>query len=468
MAISFHSVQTRLLAAFAAVIVITLATSAAGLFAFSSSRNALDAIVEETAPRAAAAQRLEAASGALTGELAAFSRSRDTIDQQVSASRLDTLMGEARAAIDSLRQAGLNAANADALTEALNGVGSAVNEASGPVSAKLEAVSARESAMRGVLRQRAAVSEMLEAALDETSDEGVIETLLRSSMAVNLVAARFAELSTADSAGEVSEIQDEYYYAADDLSINMAILGDVATQELRDAIDTLLAYAEGDQGMFNLRLTELEMIDETEMLVEDARIMDAALAEIVTQTRDSALADQAEASQGGLNAMAFGSTLMWVFAVLSVAVGGAVGYFYVSRNLLTRLTRIARAMKDLAKGDLGQEIEDNDKDEIGEMAKAVAVFRQNAIERQRLEQESEAERLAREARAKRIEELVAQFDDVSRRALDAVGNAAEEMESAATALDHSSRSAGETTARVNASGGRAAENVDTVAAAPRR
>ncbi|MAB69455.1 MAG: chemotaxis protein, partial [Oceanicaulis sp.] len=282
MAISFHSVQTRLLAAFAAVIVITLATSAAGLFAFSSSRNALDAIVEETAPRAAAAQRLEAASGALTGELAAFSRSRDTIDQQVSASRLDTLMGEARAAIDSLRQAGLNAANADALTEALNGVGSAVNEASGPVSAKLEAVSARESAMRGVLRQRAAVSEMLEAALDETSDEGVIETLLRSSMAVNLVAARFAELSTADSAGEVSEIQDEYYYAADDLSINMAILGDVATQELRDAIDTLLAYAEGDQGMFNLRLTELEMIDETEMLVEDARIMDAALAEIVT------------------------------------------------------------------------------------------------------------------------------------------------------------------------------------------
>ena len=465
MAISFHSVQTRLLAAFAAVIVITLATSAAGLFAFSSSKNALDAIVEETAPRAAAAQRLEAASGALTGELAAFSRSRDTIDQQVSASRLDALMGEASASIEALRQAGLSAANADALSEALNGVGSAVSEASGPVSAKLEASAARERAMRDVLRQRAEVAQMLEAALDETSDEGVIETLLRSSMAVNLVAARFAELSTADSPGEVAEIQDEYYYAADDLSINMAILGDVATPELRDAVDALLAYAEGDQGMFSLRETELAMIDETEMLVEDARIMDAALAEIVTQTRESALADQAEASQGGLNAMAFGSALMWVFAFLSVAVGGAVGYFYVSRNLLDRLTRIARAMKDLAQGNLGQEIEDNDKDEIGEMAKAVAVFRQNAIERQRLEEESEAERLAREARAKRIEELVAQFDDVSRRALDAVGNAAEEMESAATALDHSSRSAGETTARVNASGGRAAENVDTVAAA---
>ncbi|WP_421859923.1 methyl-accepting chemotaxis protein [Oceanicaulis sp.] len=465
MAISIHSVQTRLLAAFAAVIVITLATSAAGLFAFSSSKNALDAIVEESAPRAAAAQRLEAASSALTGELAAFSRSRDTIDQQVSASRLDALTQDASAAIDSLRQAGLSTENANALSEALDSVKASVEAASGPVGAKLEASAARERAMRDVLRQRAAVSEMLEGALDETSDEGVIETLLRSSMSVNLAAARFAELSTASSPGEVASIQDDFYIAADDLSINMAILGDVATAELRSAVDTLLAYAEGPQGMFSLRETELEMIDETEMLVEDARIMDAALAELVTATREGALNEQDAASNAGLNAMAFGSALMWVFAILSVAVGGAVGYFYVSRNLLDRLTRIARAMATLAKGDLGQEIEDNDKDEIGQMAKAVAVFRQNAVERQRLEQESEAERIAREARAKKIEELVAQFDDVSRRALDAVGTAAEEMESAATALDHSSRSAGETTARVNSSGSRAAENVDTVAAA---
>ncbi|WP_430430548.1 methyl-accepting chemotaxis protein [Oceanicaulis sp.] len=465
MAISIHSVQTRLLAAFAAVIVITLATSAAGLFAFSSSKNALDAIVEESAPRAAAAQRLEAASGALTGELAAFSRSRDTIDQQVSASRLDALTQEASAAIDALRQAGLSTENANALSEALNSVKASVEAASGPVSAKLESIAARERAMRDVLRQRAAVSEMLESALDETSDEGVIETLLRSSMSVNLAAARFAELSTASSASEVSNIQDDFYIAADDLSINMAILGDVATAELRSAVDTLLAYAEGPQGMFSLRETELEMIDETEMLVEDARIMDAALAELVTATREGALNEQDAASNAGLNAMAFGSALMWVFAILSVAVGGAVGYFYVSRNLLDRLTRIARAMATLAKGDLGNEIKDDSQDEIGQMAKAVAVFRQNAVERQRLEQESEAERIAREARAKKIEELVAQFDDVSRRALDAVGTAAEEMESAATALDHSSRSAGETTARVNSSGSRAAENVDTVAAA---
>jgi len=465
MTISIHSVQTRLLAAFAAVIVITLATSAAGLFAFSSSRHALDVIVEETAPRAAAAQHLEAASGALTGELAAFSRSQDSIDQQVSASRLDALMQEAANAIEDLRGAGLSEANIAQLTTALEGVGAAVSAASGPVGQKLDSMAARDRAMRNVLRQRAEVSSLLEAALDETTDEGVIETLLRSSMAVNLAATRFAELSTADSASAVDAIQDEFEFAADDLSINMAILGDVATSEIQSSVNTLLGYAEGSNGMFNLRRTELTMIARAEELVEEARIMDVALTEAVQQAKTSAMADQAAASEGGLNAMSFGSALMWVFAVMSVVVGGAVGYFYVSRNLLDRLTRIARAMGSLAQGDLGQEIKDDSPDEIGDMAKAVAVFRNNAIDRQRLEEESAAERLARENRARAIEDLVQKFDDVSARALTAVSNAAEEMESAASALDHSSRSAGETTARVNASGSRAAENVDTVAAA---
>jgi len=465
MAISIHSVQTRLLAAFAAVIVITLLTSAAGLFAFSSARTALDAIVEETAPRTAAAQHLEAASGALTGELAAFSRSRDSIDQQVSASRLNAQMQDAGAAIEELQQAGLGQVQVNELSEALEGLAAAVTAASGPVGAKLDAAETRDQAMRNMLQTRSEVSSVLEGALDETSDEGVIETLLRSQMAVNLIAARYAELSMADRASAIDAIREEFDFAADDLSINMAILGEVATDEIRNSVDGLLAYADGAQGMFALRRTELTMVERADELVEEARIMDAALAELVTRTREAALSDQAQASQGGMNAMAFGSTLMWVFAVLSLGVGGAVGYFYVSRNLLDRLTRIASAMRSLAEGDLGQEVRDNSPDEIGQMAKAVAVFRNNAIERQRLEQESESERLAREARAKRIEELVQQFDNVSKRALDAVGDAAEEMESAASALDHSSRSAGETTARVNASGSRAAENVDTVAAA---
>jgi len=465
MAISIHSVQTRLIAAFAGVVLITLAANAAGVVSFAGARGALTEVVEQTAPRANAAQRLEAASGALTGELAAFSRSRDAIDRTVSGSRIDALMQEARDAIGALAQAGLAASEAAELSEALELLQAAVSDASGPVGVKLESQAAREQAMRQVLRDRAEASEALEAALDVTTDEGVAETLLRTAMAVNLAAARYAELAAAASPGDVEAVRDGFEIASDDLMINLAILGEAVDDDVRRPAEALIDHAEGASGLFSLRLRELAAIEEADALVEEARIMDAALAELVHATRDAALEGQDAASRRGLGAIAFGSALMWVFALLSVSVGAAVGWFYVSRNLLARLTRISRVMTDLAGGDIGQEIRDEGRDEIGGMAKAVAVFRNNAIERRKLAEEREQEQAAREARTRAIEELIASFESVSQRALGAVTDAAQEMESAAHALDQSSRTAGETTARVNTAGARAAENVDTVAAA---
>jgi methyl-accepting chemotaxis protein len=465
MTLSIHSVQTRLIAAFAAVILLSLVGIAAGIFAFSSARGALDQVVEESAPRAAAAQHLEAASGAITGELAALARSGNSIDKQVSASRLSALLADAGTAIEDLRAAGLGASQADELTAALNDVAASVEAASGPVTAKLDAQEDREAGMRDVLRARAEASAALEAALDETTDEGAVESLLRANMALNLAVARVAELSTASNAGDVDAVRGEFEYAVDELSINLAILGAVVTDAISNPVDDLIARSEGAGDVFALRERELTMTDRAETLVEEARIADAVLVELVEETRDAALAEQQAASSAGVSAISFGQTIMGVFAIAAIIVGAAITWLYIGRSLLARLTHISTAMETLAGGEIGEALAADGKDEIAGMARSVNVFRDNAIERQRLEAERGEDQAAREARSRAIEELITRFEDVSSRALGAVGDAAREMESAATALDQSSRSASQTTAQVNASSGRAAENVDTVAAA---
>jgi methyl-accepting chemotaxis protein len=465
MTISIHSVQTRLIAAFAAVILLSLAGIAAGVFAFSSARGALDQVVDETAPRAAAAQRLDAASGALTGELAALARAQDSIDQQVSSSRLGALLEDAGAAIEDLRASGLPAGRTEALTAALNDLAAAVDAASGPVTAKLEARADRDANMSAVLRARSEASAALEATLDETTDEGAVESLLRANMALNLAVARFAEVSAAQEISEVEAARDEFEYAADELSINLAILGAIVTDDIRAPVGRMLSYAEGATDLFALRERELVMAERAATLVEEARFADAALSELVEATRDSALADQSSASDAGLSAISFGQSVMIVFAVLAIIVGAAITWLYIGRSLLARLTHISNTMETLAAGEIGEALVADGKDEIAGMARSVNVFRENAIERQRLEAERSEDQAAREARARAIEELIMRFEEVSSRALGAVGEAAREMESAATALDQSSRSASQTTAQVNASSGRAAENVDTVAAA---
>ncbi|MCP2669450.1 methyl-accepting chemotaxis protein [Maricaulaceae bacterium EIL42A08] len=465
MTFSIHSVQTRLIAAFASVILLALVGITAGIFAFSGARGALDQVVEESAPRAAAAQRLEAASGAITGELAALARSGNSIDQQVSASRLSTLLEEAAAAVTGLREAGVAASRVDALTTALNELSAAVEAASGPVTEKLNAREARDAAMRDVFQSRIEASAALEATLDETEDEVAIESLLRANMALNLAVARIAELSAAASAGDVADIRDEFQFAADDLDINLMLLGDIVTDEIRTPVNALLARSEGSGDVFALRQRELAMAEEATMMVEEARFADAALSELVETTRDEALAEQEEASNAGVSAIGFGQSIMIVFAIAAVVAGAAITWLYISRSLLARLTHISTAMEILAGGEIGDALETDGKDEITGMARSVNVFRDNAIERQRLEAERSEGEAARAARTRAIEELIANFEDVSKRALGAVSDAAAEMESAATALDQSSRSASQTTAQVNASSGRAAENVDTVAAA---
>ncbi|MFF2319610.1 methyl-accepting chemotaxis protein [Agrobacterium sp. NPDC058088] len=100
------------------------------------------------------------------------------------------------------------------------------------------------------------------------------------------------------------------------------------------------------------------------------------------------------------------STILTSLVVVGAAfaVGIILALFVASRGITTPIARLRERMVSLASGDTAAEIDGMDrKDEVGQMAVAVQVFRESAIERIRLEQETEAnrsmsekERIARE------------------------------------------------------------------------
>lgn len=465
MKISIHSVQTRLLAAFALVTVTTLAAAGAGLFAFSSARSALTEVVEEAAPLSEATQALEATSGAITGELAAFARSRDRIDATSARSRLDSLVEQAHVASERMRTAGLGAERLAEVETALADLAQRVQEASGPVTERLDMRERRLQHTEEALSERARAAAGLESRLDEAEDPAQIETLLRTIMALNLIATQYAELDSAEDTAAVDAVENRFLDASDELFVNLAILGDTIGEEIRVPANAFLDHAEGEGNIFDSRRGEIEAGVEADFAVEEARMADAALGQIVGGAAALASERSSAAMSQGYAAITFGTVLMAIISVAAVAISGAIVFFYVSQNLLKRLTGISSAMTALAGGDTSREVDDAGHDEIAEMARAVEVFRENAIERHRLENESAAERAAREARAKSIEELVKGFEDASTRALQAVSGAAGEMEMAAHALTESSHGASQKTADASDAGSNAARNVDTVAAA---
>jgi len=91
--------------------------------------------------------------------------------------------------------------------------------------------------------------------------------------------------------------------------------------------------------------------------------------------------------------------------VVSLIAAGVIGVFYVQRNLVRRLTSIGDTMRRLSSGETDVVVGSlGDRDEIGDMARAVVVFQDGAVERIRLEgQTVEQRKQAEDARRKNEE-----------------------------------------------------------------
>jgi methyl-accepting chemotaxis protein len=126
--------------------------------------------------------------------------------------------------------------------------------------------------------------------------------------------------------------------------------------------------------------------------------------------RDAALRELAE--QGARQA---GAARTRVFTLAGVVVVGlallASAAFVFQRKVLAALERIAGLMGDVAKGDFSVTIPDTArKDEVGQIATALAVFKDNGLRMQALDAEQKSEQAKKEKRQTTIDMLIAEFD----------------------------------------------------------
>jgi methyl-accepting chemotaxis protein len=138
----------------------------------------------------------------------------------------------------------------------------------------------------------------------------------------------------------------------------------------------------------------------------------------------------------------------------------------LARTITRPLNALGGAMTRLSAGDVDAEVPGLGRgDEVGAMAAAVQVFKDNAIEKQRLEAEQARENQARMERAGRVEALVKEFDRQVTRALESVGSAASQMQSTSEAMSATAEETGRQATTVAAASEQASANVQTVASA---
>ena len=158
--------------------------------------------------------------------------------------------------------------------------------------------------------------------------------------------------------------------------------------------------------------------------------------------------------------------ILSVVATLICVVIGLAAAFLIARGISRPVKALTDVMGRLAAGESSTEVPMTERgDEMGEMAKAVLVFREGMLKAEELQEASRKDQERREKRTKRIEELTRDFDSTATETLKSVSEAAENLRGSANSLtataDRSSNMAGMASSASN----QATENVQTVASA---
>jgi methyl-accepting chemotaxis protein len=159
--------------------------------------------------------------------------------------------------------------------------------------------------------------------------------------------------------------------------------------------------------------------------------------------------------------------MVWIFATVGLLVGLAMALWIGIKGLSQPIGRLKIVMAAFAQNDLKADVPGVERrDELGEMARTVEVFKKNAleVERMRTEQQAAEARAVQQRKADMIK-LADQFEGAVGEIIETVSSASTELEASASTLSSTAERAQTLATTVAAASEEASTNVQSVASA---
>ena len=296
-----------------------------------------------------------------------------------------------------------------------------------------------------------------------------LRVLMEIQSEVNLLAGQLTAGATALDVSLIQPIRERFTASKVRVEESLSQLeGANGFEKLSANLDSLIGIATTEYSIFDVRVDELRSIAAAQEILDDTRSTADALIELSTELVRRA--DGEVVSSTGEASQAIAQGRMWLTAITASSLLAvlAIGFFYVNRSIVRRLTRLAEAMSKIAAGELQTDIPAGGRDEITAMAKTLVVFRNGLAEVEAANAKIEAERSASvRQRKEAMFDLADSFEGSVSAVVETVSTAASQLEASARAMsdaaeqtDHLARAAAE------ASGG-ASDNVSLAASSAR-
>ena len=419
-----------------------------------------------------------------------------TVDELVTSGAADAGMSQVRAAV--LNANGLvekfirtwNVADKDAATKAIDTVGQLTEQVerdSGRLQTIAQGVGAIRSAIAtyrasfaaaadAVDRLRAATNKTdalgavaginaagIQVALANRSGSPILLNPMRLAAMVDSVRVTLMRHNASFSGGDADDARLAFRYANLAIADTEAEIAGLVEPKLASLVAALKEALTADAAALeDVVKVAAELRGKQAELASASATIDAQVSRINQQLATT------RAEQGARTRVTVDDTKQTVIATAGGALAlGALLAWLIGSSVSSPIRNMTERMQSLAAGELEQPIPGGEqRNEIGRMARAVEVFRDNALAVRRMEQEAAAQREASEAeRTRMMADLAGRFEQGMQGVITGVGGRATEMGQSASELARVAERGRGLAEAVASRAEQASVNVQTVASA---
>jgi methyl-accepting chemotaxis protein len=305
------------------------------------------------------------------------------------------------------------------------------------------------------------------AAVDPTlsSDLESLRRLLETESEANLLAGLLTEASLVTEATRLEPLRDLIGSAKRKIETNLIAIADPVQKKNLTALYNQLGTIGGDDGIIQLRSFEINRQRDAQQAFAAAQADAAKLKKAVDVLVDQQGRNASENALYAGQRIRAGETLLIVLAFVALIGAALIAWLYVGRNIARRLALLSDAMRRIADGDLTVHVQDDRRDEIADMARALQFFRQATADAAAAREKETTQAKKLESRRQLVETATQSFEHAVASVVQTLDRAAKAMDSSARDMAENATYNQEQSLATAAAAEKATVNVETVAAA---
>jgi methyl-accepting chemotaxis protein len=455
----------KLQMAFGAVASMTILAALVGLISFTAIQGGLRHVVMHEMPAMTNAMRLTVISANISSAAARFINAKTDNDRGASIALMREMHAELMESIAREKREIGDSANLTKVFELSRSLKTNLSELEDAISVRTRLRQQIDEKLDNLHRIHEQITEELSPL---STQMAVIEVSTKTHFLVSLI----SESSVVRDPSKFKNMQDRLKAAAASLDKAMTLLGDKSQttsldfNKLQNDIRQLSISSGGSQSVLALRAKELFSTTRVDSAMDE----NSAIQQLLDKTVKTMVSDAEVSTQNGalslIEDLQKGELFLLVFVALSLISALGIGGFYVQRRLVPKLVAIGSAMNGLASGDTETTVLSfTDRDEIGEMVRALEVFRASEIERRNLSQREYLEQKSQRERMSNLEHMIANFRQAVGNVIGSVTDNVLRMQETAQTLSTAALKADEQAYGVSISSETTSTNVRTVASA---